>query len=74
MSSFAAEPARSYAMKPDRVCEISLKFQASNTITTHLYSFKTITKFSFYFPSFSPLLRLIIIFLFKKLVGTSIQD
>jgi len=55
-------------MKPERVCEISLKLQPSNTITTHPHSFKTITKFPFYFPSFFLLLRLIIIFLFKKLV------
>jgi len=61
-------------MKPKKVCEISLKFQPSNTITTHPHSFKTITRFSLYFPSFSPLLKLIIIFLFKKLVGTNIQD
>jgi hypothetical protein len=32
------------------------------------------TRFPFCFPSFFPLLRLIIIFLFKKLVETSIQD
>ncbi len=61
-------------MKPKKVCEISLKFQPSNTITTHPHSFKTITRFSLYFPSFSPLLKLIIIFLFKKLMKTSIQD
>jgi len=61
-------------MKPEKVCEIFLKFQPPNTITTHPHSFKIITKFSFYFPSFSPPPRLIIIFLFKKLVGTSIQD
>jgi hypothetical protein len=61
-------------MKLERVCEIFLKFQPFNTITTHPHSFKTITRFSFYFPSFSPLPRLIILFLFKKLVGTSIQD
>ncbi len=61
-------------MKPEKVCEIFLKFQPPNTITAHPHSFKTITRFSFYFPSFSPPPRLIIIFLFKKLVGTSIQD
>ncbi len=61
-------------MKPEKVCEISLKFQPSNTITTHPHSFKIIKRFSFYFPSFFPLLRLIIIFLFNKLVETSIQD
>ncbi len=63
---------RSYATKPERVCEISLRFQPSNTITTHLHSFKTITRFPFYFPSLSQLPRLIIFFLIKKLVGTSI--
>jgi len=51
-------------MKLERVSEISLEFQPSNTIT----------RFSFYFPSFFPLPRLIIIFLFKKLGETSIQD
>jgi hypothetical protein len=59
-------------MKPKRVCEISLKFQSPNTITTHLHSFKTTTRFPLYFPSFSQLPRLIILFLIKKLVGTSI--
>jgi hypothetical protein len=59
-------------MKPERVCEIFLKFQPPNTITTHFHSFKTITRFPFYSPSSSQLLRLIIIFLLKKLVGTSI--
>jgi hypothetical protein len=63
---------RSYATKLERVCEISLKFQPPNTIITHLHSFKTITRFPFYSPSFSQLPRLIIIFLLKKLVGTSI--
>jgi len=47
-----------YAMKPERVFEISLEFQPSNTIT----------RFSFYFSSFFPLLRLNLIFLFQKLV------
>jgi len=51
-----------------------LKFQPPNTITTHFLSFKTITRFSFYFLFFSHLPKLIIIFLLKKLVGTSIQD
>ncbi len=60
-------------MKLERVCEISLKFQPPNTITTHFHSFKPITRFSFYFPSFSLSPRLIIIFLLKKLVETSIQ-
>jgi hypothetical protein len=59
-------------MKPERVCEISLRFQPPNIITTHLRSFKTITRFILYFPSFSQLPRLIILFLLKKLVGTSI--
>jgi hypothetical protein len=59
-------------MKPERVCEISLRFQPPNIITTHLHSFKIITKFPFYSPSSSQLLRLIILFLLKKLVGTSI--
>ncbi len=59
-------------MKPKRVCEISLRFQPPNTITTHLHSFKTITRFPFYSPSFSQLPRLIILFLLEKLVGTCI--
>jgi hypothetical protein len=59
-------------MKPERVCEISLRFQPPNTITIHLHSFKTITRFSFYSPSYSQPPRLIIIFLLKKLVGTNI--
>jgi hypothetical protein len=63
---------KSYVTKPERVCEISLRFQPPNIITTHLCSFKTITKFPFYSPSFSQLSRLIILFLLKKLVGTSI--
>jgi len=62
----------SYAMKPERVCDISLRFQPPNTITTHLHSFKTITRFPFYSPSSSQLPRLIILFLLKKLVGTHI--
>jgi hypothetical protein len=63
---------RSYTTKLERVCEISLRFQPPNIITTHLHSFKIITKFPFYSPSFSQLPRLIILFFFKKLVGTSI--
>jgi hypothetical protein len=59
-------------MKPERVCEISLRFQPPNTIIIHLHSFKTITRFPFYFPSFSQLPRLIILFFLKKLVGISI--
>jgi hypothetical protein len=59
-------------MKPKRVREISLRFQPPNTIITHLHSFKTITRFPFYFPSFSQLPKLIILFLLKKLVGISI--
>jgi len=58
-------------MKPERVCELSLQFQPPNTITTHLHSFKTITRFPFYSPSFSQLQKLIILFLLKKLVRTS---
>jgi hypothetical protein len=61
-------------MKPERVCEISLKFQPPNTITTHFHSFKPITRFPLYFLSFSLPRRLIILFLLKKLVGTSIED
>jgi hypothetical protein len=63
---------RSYTTKPERVCEISLRFQVPNTITTHLHPFKTITRFPFYSRSYSQLPRLIILFLLKKLVGTSI--
>jgi hypothetical protein len=63
---------KSYVTKPKKLCEISSKFQPPNIITTHIHSFKTITRFSFYFPSFSQLLRPIILFLLKKLVGTSI--
>jgi hypothetical protein len=59
-------------MKPERVCEIFLRFQPPNTITTHLHSFKTITRFPFYSPSSSQLPRLIILFLLKKLVGSNI--
>jgi hypothetical protein len=62
---------RSYTTKPKRVCEISLRFQPPNTITTNLHS-KTITRFPFYFPSLSQQPRLIIIFLLKKLMGTSV--
>jgi hypothetical protein len=61
-------------MKPERVYEISLKFPPPNTIIIYFHSFKPITRFSFYFPFFSLPPRLIIIFFFKKLVGTSIQD
>jgi hypothetical protein len=59
-------------MKPERVCEISLRFQPPNTITTHLHSFKIITRFPFYSPSSSQLPRLITLFLLKKLVKTNI--
>jgi len=45
-------------MKPERVFEISLEFQPSNTII----------RFLFYFSSFFPLPTLNIIFLFKKQV------
>jgi hypothetical protein len=50
---------KSYAMKPERVFEISLESQPSNTIT----------RFSFYFSSFFSPPRLNIISLFKKLVN-----
>jgi hypothetical protein len=63
---------RSYATKPERVCEIFLRFQPPNIITIHLHSFKTITRFSFYSPSFSQLPRLNILFFLKKLVGINI--
>jgi len=36
------KPVISFVTKPGRVYEISLKFQASNTIPTHFYSFKSI--------------------------------
>jgi hypothetical protein len=49
---------KSYAMKPERVFEIYLESQPSNTIT----------RFSFSFASFFPPPRLNIISLFKKLV------
>ncbi len=49
---------KSYAMKPNRVSEIYLESQPSNTIT----------RFSFSFSSFFPPPRLNIISLFKKLV------
>jgi hypothetical protein len=63
---------KSYATKPERVCEISLKFQPPITIIINLHSFKTITRFPFYSPSLSQQPRLIILFLLKKLVGTRI--
>jgi hypothetical protein len=63
---------RSYATKLERVCEISLRLQPPNTITTNLHSFKIITRFPFYSPSFSQQPKLIILFLLKRLVGTSI--
>jgi hypothetical protein len=63
---------KSYATKLVRVCEISLRFQPPDTIITHLHSFKTITRFPCYFPSFSQLPRLIIFFLLKNLMGISI--
>jgi hypothetical protein len=59
-------------MKPERVCEISLRFQPPNTITAHLHSFKMITRFPFHSHYFFQLPRLIILFLFKKLMGTSV--
>jgi hypothetical protein len=57
-------------MKPERVYELFLRFQPSNTIPIHLHPFKTITRFSYYFFSSSQLPRLIILFLLKKLVRT----
>jgi hypothetical protein len=63
---------RNYTTKPKRVCEISIRFQPPHTITTPLHSFNIITRFPFYSPSFPQLPRLIILFLLKKLVGTSI--
>jgi hypothetical protein len=63
---------KSYNTKPERVCEISLRFQPPNTINTNLHSLKTITKFPFYSPSLSQQPRLIILFFLKKLVGISI--
>jgi hypothetical protein len=63
---------KSYAMKPEKVCEISLRLRPPNTITIHFHSFKIITRFPFYSPSFSQLPRLIILFFLKKLVGTNI--
>jgi hypothetical protein len=63
---------RSYTTKPKRVCEVFLRFQPPNTIIIHFHSFKIITKFPFYFLSFSQLPRLIILSLLKKLVGINI--
>ncbi len=51
-----------------------LKFQLPHTITTHFRPSKTITRLPLYFLYFSHFPRLIIFFLLKKLVGTSIQD
>jgi hypothetical protein len=60
----------SYAIKLERVYEISLRFQLPNTIPTHFHSFKTTTKCPFYSPSSYHLPRLILLFLFKKVVRT----
>ncbi len=49
---------RNYATKPERVCEVSLRFQLPNTIPTHFHSFKTITKCPFYSPSSYHLLKI----------------
>ncbi len=49
------------------------KVPTSQSITTHPHSFKTITIFPFYSPSSSPLPRLILLFLFKKLIRTNIS-
>jgi hypothetical protein len=67
-----AKPVRNYVKKLEKVCEISLRFQPFNIITIHPHSFKTITRFPFYFPSSFHLLKLIILFFLNKLVGTSI--
>jgi hypothetical protein len=61
---------RSYTTKLERVFENFLRFQLANTFPTYFHSFKTTTKCPFYSPSSYHLL--IIIFLFKKLVGISI--
>jgi len=63
---------RNYAMKPERVCEIFLRFQPPNTITTHLHSSKIITRFPSYSPSSSQLPKLIILFFLKKFARTNI--
>ncbi len=52
--------------------ETFLRFPPLNIITTHSPSSTSIPSFPFYFTSFSPLPRLIIFPLFKKLVGISI--
>ncbi len=51
---------------------ISLRFQPPHTITTHLHSSNTITRFPLYFPSFPPLPKLIILFFLKKLAERNI--
>ncbi len=38
---------RNYVMKPERVCEISLRFRPPNIIIIHLRSFKIIRRFPF---------------------------
>jgi hypothetical protein len=63
---------KSYITKPERVCEISLRFQPPNIIITNFHSLKIITRFPFHSPSLSQQPRLIIIFLLKKLVGINI--
>jgi hypothetical protein len=54
-------------VKPKRVCEVSLNSDLP-TLSLLTPFLKTITRFSLYFTSFSPLLRLIIICLLEKLV------
>jgi hypothetical protein len=61
-------------MKPKRVCEIFLRFQLPITIPIHFHSFKTTIKCPFYSPSSYHLPRLILFFLFKKVVRTSILN
>jgi hypothetical protein len=53
-------------MKPERVCELPVRFQPPNlSLLTSLAS--KLFKAPFYSPSSSPLLRLIILFLLKDL-------
>jgi hypothetical protein len=52
----------SYATKPERVCEISLKFSSSQHYPTHFYSFK-VPQTSNPFYLFPPSTRLLILLL-----------
>jgi hypothetical protein len=72
--SFAAKPTTSYAMKPKTICEIFSKVPTSQHYHISLPFLQTYYKILILLPSFSLPPRLIIIFLFKKLVETSIQD